>query len=62
MRKNIGNLALIGFLIVLNILFYAMGGMIAAIEVSPLFGAAMGLLLLAPLAGTVYLTLKEWRK
>lgn len=62
MRKNRGNLALIGFLIVLNILFYAMEGMTASIEISPILGVAMGILLLAPLAGMVYLTIKEWRK
>lgn len=62
MKQNKGNLIWVGLIIVFNILFYVTGGMISAIEVSPLFGVAMGTLLLAPLAGMLYITVEEWRK
>jgi len=62
MKQNKGNLIWVSLIIVLNILFYATGGMLSAIEVSPAFGAAMGTLLLAPLIGMLYLTIEEWRK
>ena len=62
MKKNKGNLIWVSLIIVFNILFYVTGGIISAIEVSPLFGAAMGTLLLVPLVAMLYITVEEWRK